>query len=347
VGDFVSPAAQQTVRGPGWQLSYRGVGITAKIEKMVEGITYTSHAGGLSGDLEVELEDRDLRWQGPWFPTQGDVVSLSIGYVGEGLVDCGEFQVDEIELNGPPDVVKMKCLAAYITPTLRTPNTANYENQTLLQIAQTIAAKNGFTLLGAAETINVSFKTQMQNNETDLEFLQRVAGDNGYEFQVKPPNLIFYSRTALEAQTAAFAIARTDVERFSFKTRSKAIYKAAQVTYHDPDTKKLISGAASFTGPAAGHGASGSWAPSDTLKIITRCENGMDAKAKAEAALHAHNMLQVTGNLSLPGSTKLAGGAVISIAGFAVFDGNYLITEARHKLERSSGYSTEIEVRSV
>ena len=108
------------VRVPAWSLTYKGVAISKKIERMVESITYISHAGGASPELEVELEDRDKRWQGPWMPTRGDIVALAIGYANESLVSCGSFQVDEVELKLPPDTVHLRCIAAYISDALRT-----------------------------------------------------------------------------------------------------------------------------------------------------------------------------------------------------------------------------------
>ena len=66
---------------PAWQLKYRGLAITNRIEKMVTSIEYTSYEGGASPDLEVTLEDRDRpEWQGRWFPQRGDQVDLWIGY---------------------------------------------------------------------------------------------------------------------------------------------------------------------------------------------------------------------------------------------------------------------------
>src|ERR1700685_1827279 len=137
----MSGASFFAVRSPSWILTYLGVNITGDISSMVLSIVYTDALQGESGSLEVEIEDHDKRWQGPWYPTEGDAVNLLIGYAGEALLPCGDFQVDELGVgwisSGPPDVFHLRCLAAYITPAMRTPNSAGYENQTLLQIAGT------------------------------------------------------------------------------------------------------------------------------------------------------------------------------------------------------------------
>ncbi len=110
-GDWLMAAsASYIVRAPQWILTYSGVNITADVSAMVLAISYVDRLDGASGDLELELEDSTKLWQGPWYPAIGDIVSLQIGYSGEPLLDCGEFQIDELELDGPPDVMRLRCL---------------------------------------------------------------------------------------------------------------------------------------------------------------------------------------------------------------------------------------------
>ncbi|HZC45308.1 MAG TPA: hypothetical protein VE243_02470, partial [Candidatus Acidoferrum sp.] len=92
----MAASTSYTVRSPQWILSYLGVNITADVSEMVLAIRYVDRLDGASGELEVDLEDSAKRWQGPWYPTLGDIVSLQIGYRGEVLLDCGEFQIDEL-----------------------------------------------------------------------------------------------------------------------------------------------------------------------------------------------------------------------------------------------------------
>src|SRR5271163_1876246 len=155
----MAASAAYSVRSPNWILTYLGVNITADVSQMVLAIRYVDRLDGASGDLEVELEDSVQLWQGPWYPALGDVVSLQIGYSGEALLDCGEFQIDELELDGPPDVMRLRCLAAYITPAMRTANTVAYENMGILEIAAEIAEKYGLTVVTATD-----------DSESDLVF---------------------------------------------------------------------------------------------------------------------------------------------------------------------------------
>jgi phage protein D len=305
---------------------------------MVLSLRYVDELGGRSGELEIELEDREKRWQGAWFPQQGDVVNLLIGYNSELLLPCGDFQVDDLEVEGPPDVFHLRCLPAWITPALRTSNSLGYENQTLPQIAATVAALHGMTVVGAPNQVGVSYLRITQKQETDLEFLRRLAIEHDYDFTVRGVQLVFYSRTDLEAQPAALTLYRNAVERFSFVAKTHRIYKQAQAAYFGPHSKQLHTQTVQAR-PAVATG--------DMLKVVARCENGQQALERASAALHEANRLLVTGRLVAPGTTLLVAGNVVALSGWDAMDGRYMIERAQHRLSRASGYVTEADLRML
>jgi Bacteriophage probable baseplate hub protein len=331
-------AATYLVRSPGWVLTYQSVDITADISNMVLSLTYTDRLGAASGDLEIVLEDSRKVWQGSWYPQEGDIVNLTIGYHGEALLPCGTFQVDELALSGPPDTFHIRGLATYITPAMRTITSAGYEAQTLTQIAATIAAKYSLSMVSVAGELNPVFQRVTQQQETDLGFLRRLALEHDYDFTIRGSQLVFYARRALEAAEPVTTLARGDVMQFAFRDRSYQIYETAQVAYQEPSAKALITQSA---------GADTSVPTTDSAKRVLRCENGQQAELKASSLLHNANMMRRTVWLTCAGSTLLAAGNNITIAGFGVSDGTYLIEEARHQLNRETGYTTEVEARNL
>ena len=326
------------IRSPQWILTYQGVNITADISGMVTSIAYDDYLDGAAGGLEVRLEDHEKLWQGSWRPVQGDLVNLKIGYVGEQLLPCGDFQVDELSLDGPPDTLTLRGLSAYITPAMRTHNNIGYENQTLTQIVATIAAKYGYTAMFAGDVPNLKFARITQCQETDLAFLQRLARAHDYEFTVRGTQMVFYSRTTLEDTAPIVTIARNDLLRFVFRLTTHQIYRTAEVSYLASDLKRLLTynttqGTAVPTG--------------DTLKIVARCENGQHAMFKATSALHRANLVRATASLTAGGASAYSAGNTCLITGFGFNDGKYLIESARHRLDRATGYTTEFEAYRV
>ncbi|HUA36669.1 MAG TPA: contractile injection system protein, VgrG/Pvc8 family [Candidatus Binataceae bacterium] len=334
----MATALAYPVRSPNWILTYQGIDITTEVGPMVRTIYYYDRLGSASGELEIEFEDRDKLWQGPWYPALGDEVNVSIGYQGEELQPCGTFQVDELELDGPPDVMKIRCLAAFITPAMRTLNSAGYEGQTILGIAETIANKYSLQLITAPKTPDVAYERVTQKRETDLEFLRRLADEHGYDFTVRGSLMVFYALEALESAAPVITIERSNTLRFGFRNRSRGIYAGAQVAYQDPVGKRLIAATQSSaeTTPTA-----------NTLKLVTRCENGSQAAVKAAAGLHFHDMRFIETAIDGPGSAALAAGITVAISGWGVLDGTYLVESARHRIDRATGYTTAIAARRV
>jgi Bacteriophage probable baseplate hub protein len=334
----MSAAAAYPVRAPRWSIAYQGVNISGEIAPMVRRIAYVDRLSDASGEIEVEVEDREQRWQGPWYPALGDVMNVMIGYRGEPMLPCGDFELDDLELAGPPDVFRMRALAAYITPAMRTANSAGYENQTLLEIAAAIAGKYGLAILSAPEVEDLAFARVTQDHESDLAFLKRLAIEHGYDFTVRGAAMVFFAIAALEAAPPAATIVRSDTERFDFRNRTRRTYNGAQVAYFDPASKQLITASAAAATPTPA---------GDTLKIVTRCEDAAQAALKAAAALHRHNMLFTTASIVLPGAPILAAGGAVLLSGWGTLDGTYLIEVARHELSRGSGYTTAIEARRL
>jgi len=336
----MAAAISHSVRTPDWVLTYEGIDITADVSHMVLAISYIDRLGEASGEVELELEDHAKRWQGPWYPGLGDVLGLQIGYRGEALLDCGSFQIDELELDGPPDVMRLRCLASYITPAMRTANTIAYENQSLVEIAGQIASKYGLTLVTAPSAVesDIVFARVTQRRETDLGFLKRLAIEHDFDFTVRGAQMVFYARTALDAAIPLMAITRPDTTRFSFRNRTRRIYSGAEVSYFDPDTKQLIAEMVTTIPPAP---------TTDTLKIVTRSENAQQALVKAQAALDLHNMVFVDASIEGPGNPMLMAGNQVIMAGWGAFDGSYLIETARHRVARATGYTTSIEARRI
>lgn len=321
------------VRTPRWILSYQGVDITADVSPMALSVIYTDQLSGSAGEIEVELEDGAKLWQTSWYPQQGDLVDLLIGYEGEPLLPCGQFQVDDLQLSGPPDVFNLRCLSAFITPAMRTRLSAAFENQTLLQIAQRIATKYNLNVVGVPNQLNLTFARITQKNETDLAFLHRVARSNNYDFTIRGNKLVFYSRVALESASPISTLTRSDTLDFSFRDKTHRIFKTARVSYQSPVGKTLITSSTADmpAGPC-----------DDTDALIVRCENNQQAQLKAQSAVHRSDMLKVTTTLTVTGNPLLCAGSTVMLIGFGVYDGVYLISTSRHELVRRTGYTSQI-----
>jgi len=325
----------EKVRRPVFFLEYEQKDITAYITPFVISVSYADNEHGKSDEIDIQIEDRQHLWKSSWYPTKGDVLTLRIGYENERLLPCGAFELDEIEISSPPDVISLKGLGTNIKKALRQDNTNAYENKTLRQIADEIAEKHSLKLVGEIKEIRVKRITQKQ--EGDLSFLKRIAEDYGHVFKITDNKLVFYEMEKLESANTIFVLNRKDMTSFSLRDKTHELYKACVVSYHEPKGKRLITHTVRADNITKG----------DTLKINERCENKEQAIAKAKAALSRKNGLQTEGTVTVIGNPKLGAGSNLEITGLYTLNGKYHIKSSKHTIDRSVGYKTELEVKRV
>lgn len=102
--------------------------------------------------------------------------TLNKNGVNEGIKELpvGEFEVDEIEINGMPTTVQIKAVNAIADTSLRgIKQNQSWDNISLYKIANDIAWRNGMSLdyePGAQN--NPSYEHVEQSDASDLEFLK-------------------------------------------------------------------------------------------------------------------------------------------------------------------------------
>lgn len=337
---------------PVFMLSYGHKNITEDIEPYVLSVTYTDYLSGQSDELEVQLEDADGRWMRAWYPGKGDSLSLKIGYEAESLLPVGPFEIDEIEFAHPPATVTIRALATGIKKSVRTRVGRAYENTTLAAIAGRIAKRNRLTLTGKIRDIRIDRVTQYQ--ERDVAFLTRLAREYGYAFKIVGSKLVFTELGDLRDGKITATLKLTDLKSISLRDKIKDVYNEVKVKYHNPKTKKLVvygvkGGQVAAVGQTTvtTRRRSGQSASGDTLKLSTRSGSKAAAQAKAKAALDKSNQQQTGGTLTLIGNPKLVAGNTVQLELGRWLSGKYLIESARHRRDRSSGYTTELEVKRV
>jgi hypothetical protein len=325
------------------KILYNGKDISEDISKYLISIIYTDNTEGQSDDVSIELEDVAAKWRNEWYPDKGAELTVSFGY-NEILLNCGVFEIDQIQLAGPPDTVTLQALGAGIKGTLRTKTSFAHENKTLRQIAEAIAKKNGLTVEGTIAQIVIERVTQ--NEETDLSFLNRISYEYGYIFSVRSKKLTFTSIFEIESLNPVLSLDRSDLMNYSFIDKTLQTYSAATVKYHNPDTKTVSN----FTVETRNNADDVPFkfiVPGDELNIKIKAENNKQAEAKAKAALYRMNSLQQEGTLTVEGNLYLVAGNNIELTGMGKISGIFHICSATHTVTKSGGWTVSLELKRV
>lgn len=336
----------RAVPEPLWQLIYGGTDITQDIADQVTEVTWMEHLGGQAGQISVTVEDTFGKWINSNYPQPGqDQVVLSIGYSGSPLFECGTFLIDELAYEGPPDRMTLKAIQSWTSTPLRTAGNYAYENMTFLQIAQAIAKRHGWNVVGLPTAPDTPWqrRTQTLEHGGDLEYLRKLATEANYEFNVRPPNIVFYSRSAIDTQAPSGTILRSMTTRyeFRFQTSAEVTFGASTISYLDPITKKVHAGSAKVSGKAP---------TSDTLNVSERLENSQQGSLKASSRLYQQDMLMYQLTMTLPGTVSFRAGQTVTLpaSDWGVFGATWIISRATHRIRaKGGGYTTELLLRQA
>jgi len=334
--ESVTPKTRKPVPHPVFKVQMNNKDVTAVLTPHLLSVSYVDFLEGEADTLDVRVEDVDGRFRGKWYPAKGQTLELEFGYEGETLQKAGLFEIDEIEGEGPPDVVVIRAIAAGVKSPQRTHQGKAYDNTTLAAIAQQVARRLKLQLKGKIEPIKITRVTQIHEN--DLTFMRRLAGEYGYAFSVKGSKMVFFKKAELRQCKPILVLNRTDLTRYHIRDKIMGVPKDAQVAYHDPKTKRLKHYKVRNTDVATSD---------DRIKLNVRAETDEQARVKAQAALDDANADATQLELTVIGNPKLVAGINFSLDGMGRFGGTYQVVRSRHDIERGSGYRTEIEAKRV
>ena len=329
-----------TVPQATYQVIYNGKNVTGDILRYVKNLVYSDKSKGEADELDIVMEDSEKIWQTAWYPVKGDTISAKIIYQGNTL-DCGTFTVDEITGDGSTDgdTFTIKAIAAGINKSIRTKQSYAHENKTLREIVNTIATKNGFTVVGTIN--NVSIGRETQHKETDLHFLKRLAKNYGYTFSIRGTQLIFTDIFSIENKQQALTIDRSQISSYSINDKTSNTFKAAKISYHNPKQNAVINYDVNESN------ASYQTAKNDTLILHGRVENKQQAEIITKVALYRANSLQQSGTIEMDGNVLVLAGNNCILQGLGMFSGNYYIDSTTHSVDPDGGYSTSAEIKRV
>lgn len=314
-----------------FELLYNNKSATHDIGLHLLEARYNDTLKGESDELDITLEDTERKWMDAWYPSKGATLNFKIGIERDAILDCGQFEIDEITINDTPNTISIRALSAGINSPLRTVHYQAFDNVLLEEVLQKIAADLGFTVEGKIYPLMIERVTQ---SETNLAFIHRLAKTYGYIVKVIGTRLVFSSLSQLKANSSIITLHRDQIHRgWQFRDQIRTVKKEAVVARQNPKTKRLIKSKSKADGKTSAD------------KSMSR-DNASDmttANARADANLNQDNDPKATGSLSCAGNTLLIAGSNFDLAGFARFDGRCLINTATHTISRQRGYTTGVE----
>ena len=221
---------------------FNKVDISDEIAHSISSLNYTDNSKNAIDDLEIELENLDYRWLKEWYPDENAQLLVGIHEELENetnFLDLGTFYVDEPTFENQK--LTLKCLALPLDQNIRDQkNSVAWERVTLKELVMQIANKHEMNVELYAE--NVFFERLDQNKETDLAFINRVVKEIGLNMKVSDDKIIIFDDEEMEKNDTieVFNIKDYRIRSFSLKKKNKEIYDKVEVSYYDPDKKKVV-----------------------------------------------------------------------------------------------------------
>jgi len=255
------------------------------------------------------------------------------------VLDCGTFEVDGLDANGPPTKVTIKGTSIPHKTSIRTQKKSKaWEKIKLSAIANEIAGASGMKCMFESEYDPLYSRVE-QVQESDIVFLQRLCKNAGISLKVTAKIIVLFDAAAYEQKNAIRSIVKgsSDVLTYRFGTNfNDTAYGSCHVTYTDPATGKTIE----YTYTPQEKKGNG-----QVLEINEKVKNKDEARQLAMKRLRQKNKEEFTAEFTLVGDLDLVAGVTVNVSGYGMFDGKYIIETATHKL--TGGYNVTLKLRRV
>jgi phage protein D len=214
----------------------------------------------------------------------------------------------------------------------RTQDWHNPPYKTLLDIAREIAGRNGLALEIKGDVPTIRNQHEDQTNESDANFLTRLA--HRYGLVIKPVDgRLLITVRGEGAVWKNLDLVQSDVESWRARTKQRQIYKKVKAKYIDRESRK------EKTVTISGGSSDGS-----DFEMLELHRTEEDARMAAQAKLDGLTSGIFGIDLTMKGTPSLTAEGTITLKGFrAQVDGKWVIQSVSHTLSGRSMFTTSVQ----
>lgn len=315
-------------------LTYKEKDISNPIQGDLVSFQYDEQAEGQADSLSITLQNKKLKWLGPWLPQTGDKIQASLtsydwNKPGEVLkLDCGTMQVDDPQFGGPPDTVTLKALNIPAAEGFNdAPQDTTWTSISMAQLGKLIANRYGMQFIFDAPrdfVIHALKRTQ----QTDADLLSSTAKKYNLCLKVFSNKLVIYSKHLYEQRTPVTTITRGKSNISNYTLYSPLVgtgFNAVTIKYKPTNAKKLLEYEFRI-------------APGGKCMILQESvDDDAQAEMVAKAKLREANEKAFTGSFTLALNLAIVAGCTVMLSGFGKFDGKYFVDSVIHRYGSGAG----------
>lgn len=305
------------VKKPFYLLLANGSLVGLSLGKDIKSISFTDQEGTHADKVTITVVSPDYIK-----PKKGDELILFFGYDGVPFMPCGIFTVDGSR-RIDNRVLVVRATGVNFKGKIKEKKSKTFEKTTLKDIVALKAKENG---LASKCDFKVKIKHLTQTNQSDLDFLKKLADEYNAIFTIKNRTLIFVKK---KQTLPMFTFDAESVANIDIEETSKKEFKACECKYHDHKKNKEIK-------VKVGNGK-------PILHFTGSFKDKTEAKIKAKAKLDKENEGIIRGSLTTEGSICYAGANMILVNTIhGENDGLYKIKTVSHTMN-ASGWTMTVE----
>lgn len=220
---------------PSYRIRVDGVDISPRINGRLISLVLTDNRGIEADDLELTLSDHDGKLA---IPPKGAVIQVLLGWESSGLVDKGEYVVDEVIHSGAPDQLAIRARSADFRASLKVKREQSWHDTSLQAIVTTLAERNELEAVISEPLEEIAVAHIDQTHESDISFLTRLARLYGATAAVKAGRLLFITQgggtTASGQPIAPVTLSRGDGDQHRYQLADRdSHYTGVQANWND------------------------------------------------------------------------------------------------------------------
>jgi phage protein D len=298
---------------------------------------------GRPDDIRLILHDGEDLWKAGLYPKRGDIIKLKMGWLDGDILDCGEFMLDTFRGHTEPmqhgDFVTVQAHSAFVKTQMRQRNSEVNERTSLSALVKKIAGRHGCK--GEFEGEDVRFDTLTQWQESDIEFLTRLAEQYGFVFKIAERKFIFYALEIIESRASVATIKREDVRFYELEDTTDGEANIARAVGYDVMRSKLYESTRKAKKSTS----------LDEARWYRRFENAAQSERTAVGAMRRSEFRRVQGRITVVGNPLLQAGVNLTLQDFKRFNGQYYVEQCTHRIRannvKSEFYETICTVRKI
>ena len=362
------------------EISIAGKNVSKDLSPYFLGMSFNDKTSNEVDDITIKLDDRDEKFCDEWMPTIGDKLEVAIATRqdngDEDSLFCGNFEIDLVTADGPPETVSIKAVSSLCSTIRRKLVNKTWERSSLKAIGQQVAKNHGLNYVFSAysdkdKADGVPIPSVTQSDQSDLAFLVKLADDNDYVVKLDPDKLTICSQKELESVRPMLTFSKYEILGRQASREGFELYKEAKASYFSKKTKKAKSASANQrdqiispgwlkahpvkaransksnkipTKPVSVYSGN---AGTKTLILRQRFDNEQDAKRFAAAQLVKKNRGEWALSGNVMGNVDLLAGTTIMVVDYGQYDGVYFIEKTTHAVDGSGGYRTSFSAHKA